>query len=78
METEVQLLRAWEVAPMLGVTTRRVYQIIRAGRLPALHEGRSVVVPRLALEEWLRRRANEALAGMAQPTREPESAERQQ
>jgi len=67
MKPEVQsalFLSARDLAPLLGVTPRRVHQLIRAGRLPALREGRSVWVPRAAWEQWLQRRAEAALAAV--------------
>lgn len=64
MKPEVQFLRVQDVAPLLGVTTGRVYQIIRAGRLPVIREGRSVLLPRPAWDAWLRERTHTALAAI--------------
>ena len=64
MSAKSPFLRARDLAPLLGVSARRVRQIIRAGRIPSVREGRSVLVPRLAWETWLRRRSVEALAGL--------------
>ncbi len=66
MKQEVQFLRAQDVAPLLGVSTGRVYQIIRAGRLPVVREGRSILLPRAAWDEWLRRRSEAALRVLSQ------------
>ena len=61
MRTEIELLRARDVGRLLGVGPRRVLQLARAGRVPAVREGRSVLFPRLALDRWLAARAEEAL-----------------
>jgi excisionase family DNA binding protein len=57
-----------EVAADLGVTPGRVYQLIAAGVIPATRVNRTVFVPRRAWEAWLRRRSEEALAELADPT----------
>jgi excisionase family DNA binding protein len=67
MPNEVEFLRAADVAPMLGVTTRRVHQLARAGRIPVVREGRAVLIPRRAWEQWLDLRADEALAAVQDP-----------
>lgn len=64
MNREVQMLRAGDVAGMLGVSRRRVYQLAKAGKVPSLRQGRSVVIPLRAWEEWLRRKSDEALASV--------------
>jgi excisionase family DNA binding protein len=61
MRTDVEFLRARDVAPLLGVGVRRVLQLATAGRLPTVREGRSVLFPRTALDRWLASRAEEAL-----------------
>ena len=60
-----QLLRATDLAADLDVTTGRVYQLIREGVIPATRLNRTVVIPRAAWEEWLRRRGDDALASIA-------------
>lgn len=69
--SEAPFLRVQEVAPLLGISRRRVLQIIRAGRIPAVREGRAVLVPRQAWDEWLRRRAEEALGSLRVPSAAP-------
>ena len=54
MSGEKEMLRASDVAPMLGVTTGRVYQLIAAGILPATRIGGAIRIPRAAWEAWLR------------------------
>lgn len=53
MSKQLDLLKAADIAPMLGVTTGRVYQLIAAGRIPAVRLGRAIRVPRRAWEAWL-------------------------
>lgn len=52
------LLRADEVAELLGLGRTKVFELIAAGELPLIRIGRSVRVPRWALEEWVRERAS--------------------
>ena len=66
------LLRASDVAAELDVTSGRVYQLIRAGVIPATRINRSVRIPRAAWEAWLRDRAERALSAVATPA-EPTS-----
>ena len=56
-----ELLRPADVAPLLGVTTGRVYQLIAAGRIPALRQGRAIRIPRSAWNAWLREQSLEAV-----------------
>lgn len=51
-----------EVARWLGRTPARCYQMARAGSLPVVEVGGRLVVPRAALEEWVRQKAERALA----------------
>lgn len=53
-----------EVARLLGRTPSRCYQLARKGALPVVKVGGRLVVPRAALDEWLRREAANALARM--------------
>jgi excisionase family DNA binding protein len=65
MRTKMELLRAKDVAPMLGVGTRRVLQLVREGRLPAVRAGRAVRFPRLAVEACFRQWTEQALEDMS-------------
>ena len=56
------LLKAREVAQMMGVTTARIYQLLADGTIPSIKIGRSVRVPRTAWEAWMRGLAEEATA----------------
>lgn len=49
----MKLLRAPEVAAILGLSRSQVYGLLACGRLPALRIGRSVRVPLHALEQWI-------------------------
>ena len=45
----MRLLRAEEVAEVLGVAKCRVYDLVRAGLLPAVHLGRQIRIDEEAL-----------------------------
>ena len=45
--------RVREIAPMLGVTCGRVYQLVNAGELPAVKVGHRVLIPCAAWKTWL-------------------------
>lgn len=51
-----EMLKASDIAPSLGVTTGRIYQLISAGVIPGVRIGRSLCIPRVAWERWLRER----------------------
>lgn len=53
---EPLLLRAEEVANLLGLGRTKIFQMLAAGELPALRIGRCVRVPRADLEAWVRSR----------------------
>ena len=59
-----ELLKPADVAPALGVTLRRIYQLIAKRELPAIRVGGAVRIPRAAWEEWLRNRSEAALASL--------------
>ncbi len=50
------LLRAEEVAKLLGLSRSMVFQMLASGELPVVRFGRSVRVPREALDEWIKER----------------------
>lgn len=56
-----ELLRPAEVAPLLGVTTGRLYQLIASGEVPSVKVGGAIRIPRQAWEQWLSDRRDEAL-----------------
>lgn len=51
----VRLLRVEEVAEALGVTKSRVYDLVRAGLLPAVRLGRQIRIDEEALRDWVRK-----------------------
>ncbi len=42
-----------EAAKLLGIGRDSAYALVREGRLPAVHIGRRILVPRAALEPWV-------------------------
>ena len=54
MGLEPLLLRAPEVARLLGLGRSKVFAMVAAGELPVIRIGRSVRIPRQALERWIR------------------------
>jgi excisionase family DNA binding protein len=73
MEEKQRLLRPAEVAPLLGVTTGRIYQLIGAGLIPAVRIGGSIRIPRAAWDAWLEGMGKEALESLrSTQKREPE------
>lgn len=52
--SRVEMLKPSDLAPRLGVTTGRVYQLIAEGLIPSVRIGRAIRVPRKAWDEWLK------------------------
>lgn len=52
--SQVEMLKPSDLAPRLGVTTGRVYQLIAEGLIPSVRIGRAIRVPRKAWDEWLK------------------------
>jgi excisionase family DNA binding protein len=50
----VVLLRAIEVARLLGLSRSQIYLMMADRRLPSVRIGRAVRVPKRALAEWIR------------------------
>jgi excisionase family DNA binding protein len=48
-----ELLRPRDLAAPLGVSTYRVYQLLRGGIIPHVVVGGSIRIPRGAWESWL-------------------------
>jgi excisionase family DNA binding protein len=55
-----ELMKVSQLAPLLGVTSGRVYQLIGLGLIPSTRVGRAVRIPRAALEQWLKACSEEA------------------
>ena len=51
--TIASLLRAEEVARILDISLSNAYALLASGTLPSVRAGRSVRVPRAALEKWI-------------------------
>lgn len=54
------LLKAGQVAQLLGLGRSTVFALLAAGELPVIRIGRSVRVPRVALEGWIDERTDHA------------------
>ena len=63
-----EMLKPRDVAPLLGVSTSRIYQLVAAGELPATRVGGAIRIPRAAWEAWLRGRTEEALSLLKEGT----------
>jgi excisionase family DNA binding protein len=50
---EPLLLKAGDVAKLLGFGRSKVFAMLAVGELPVIRIGRSVRVPRSALEDWI-------------------------
>ena len=46
-----------DLAVELGLSRQVVYRELRAGRIPSIRLGRRFVIPRAAVQEWLRNAA---------------------
>lgn len=57
------LLRAEEVARLLGIGRSKTYELIASGELPSLRIGRLVRVPRHALDRWIADHTEQRAAG---------------
>ena len=64
MTVDEQLLRPAQLAPLLGVTRSRVYQLIAEGAIPVVRVGGAIRIPRAAWEAWLRKQTDAALASL--------------
>jgi len=75
MGNELAVLKPADIAARLGVTTGRVYQLIRAGVIPALRIGGALRVPSAAWDEWLDVQRRQAVATAAQASRNCEETD---
>jgi excisionase family DNA binding protein len=57
---EPLLLKAGDVAKLLGLGRSKVFAMLAVGELPVIRIGRSVRVPRAALEDWIAERTQRA------------------
>jgi len=61
---EAEFLKPSDVALHLGVGRGRVYQLIRAGQLPATRVGGAIRIPRSAWDQWVQQKRSEAISSM--------------
>lgn len=76
MEQHPVMLRAAEIARLLGVSVERTYQLLRDRELPGIRVGGGIRVPRAAWERWLEQQTKEALAGLREGARGRERGSR--
>ena len=53
MESTPLLLKVTEAAKLLQIGRDRIYELVASGRLPALHFGRTIRIPRDALTSFI-------------------------
>lgn len=53
MEPAPLLLKVNEAAKLLQLGRDRIYELVASGRLPALHFGRTIRIPRDALDRFI-------------------------
>lgn len=51
---ERQTLKVREVARILGIGLNEAYQWANSGKIPAIRLGKRILVPKVALDAWLR------------------------
>jgi excisionase family DNA binding protein len=61
-----EFLTAAQVAPRLGVSRPRIYQLMDAGVIPFVRRGRAIYVPVKAFDAWLEMNSIVALEGLRQ------------
>jgi excisionase family DNA binding protein len=64
MKEEQALLRPADVAPLLGVSASRVYQLLSSGVLPSIRVGGAIRIPRAAWHAWLEEQKDRALGAV--------------
>lgn len=62
---ERPFLTVQELAELLDVTPVRVYQLVKAGEVPAIRVAGRIRIPRRAFETWLAEQSELALAAVA-------------
>lgn len=60
-DEDVWLLRASEVARLLGIGKTKTNEMLASGELPVVRIGRAVRVPRDLLQAWIEERTSAAL-----------------
>lgn len=69
MNDSPMLLKVSDLAPLMGVSRSRIYQLIRVGALPATKVGGAIRIPRAAWLAWLDSQSEEAMEGLRQSGR---------
>lgn len=64
MKQRKPFLRPADLAPLLGVSRSRVYQMVATGSLPAIRNGRAIWIPLAAWEIWLAGARDRALGSL--------------
>lgn len=59
MESTPLLLKVTEAAKLLQLGRDRIYELVASGRLPALHFGRTIRIPRDALAQFVETEARD-------------------
>ena len=59
---DLDVLTPTQLADYLSLGRDKTYEMLAAGRIPAVKLGRTYRIPRRALEEWLERQAAESLS----------------
>ncbi len=62
---EPEYLRPRDVSIQVNVTTRHIYNMVARGEIPSVDIGKSLSIPRLAWETWLKEQNEQAKAGTA-------------
>lgn len=57
MDNEALLMTVPEAAKLLRIGRNHAYELVATGEIPAIRLGRTIRVPRHALEQWLEARA---------------------
>ncbi|HUK33224.1 MAG TPA: helix-turn-helix domain-containing protein [Vicinamibacterales bacterium] len=57
---DLTLLRAPEVAHLLGLSRAQIYAMMSGGALPTIRIGRAIRVPKHALADWIRQHTHPA------------------
>ncbi|MCP3686539.1 MAG: helix-turn-helix domain-containing protein [bacterium] len=50
---EKLLIKPLEAAKMLSIGKTTIYELLSEGTIPSIHIGRSIRIPKKALEEWI-------------------------
>ena len=71
-----ELLRASDLAGEMGYSRSRIYQLLAAGILPSVREGRAIWIPKSAWQAWLVGLKDQALASVRGGTERSEVGDR--